>query len=260
MYAVLGPMGDLKDKKAKDLLERRLAQIQALLDVDQPATKLYRALFNDERKAFPRCPIHVLPTAEAFKAAAGAAWVEGAAVIYLPGHPERVLLVDGSPDGGFREEDLLAEAGVQYAGSRLGRMWPWLRAALHQYYAAGLKCRATPGLFPPETLKRAKEVFAKTPAAFDDLMKKDDAGMAALGEEGRIAAWGLFQYGLHGPDAPTRNLFRAFLRDGIDAPDLSAVWEACLANHKTQTKKVFRTKDLDAGAKKFFRDLKEEKR
>jgi hypothetical protein len=260
MFGVLGPMGDLKDKKSKDFLERRLAQLQTMLDVDQPATKLYRQVFNDERKAFARCPIHVHVVPEAFKAEAGDRWVEGAGVLYLPDSPERVLLVNGSPEGGFRDEDVLAEAGVQYAESRIGRMWPWLRAAFHLYFDAGIKSRGTPGLFPPEMMKRGKEVFAKAAIPFDDLMKKDEAGMAALGEDGRVLAWGLLQYGLHGPDGPTRNLFRGFLRDGVGSPDLNAVWEKCVARHKEETKKVFRTKDFDLAAKKWFRDMKEEKR
>ena len=260
MYAILGPLSLVKDKKARDLFDRRMAQVRMLLETEQPAVKMFRAVFNDERKAFSRLPVHLHPTTEAFKAAAGDRWAEGVAVIYLPDHAEKILLVDASPDGPFKDEDLYPEAGVQYAESRLGAMPPWLRAAFHLYYEAGFKSHVTPGLFPPEMLKRAREVFAKTPAAFDDLVKKDEAGMAALGDDGRIAAWGLFQYGLHGPDAPTRNVFRAFLRDGVGAPDLNAVWEACLARHKTETKKVFRTKDLDSGAKKFFRDMKEEKR
>jgi len=260
MFAAMGPLSDLKDKKARDLLERRLAQVQSLLDVDQPATKLYRAIFNDERKVFPRCPVHVQPTNDAFKAEAGDKWVEGVAVLYLPDHPERILLVNGDADGGLRDENLLVEAGVQYVGSRLGKMAPWLRAAFRLYIEGGLKSRATPGLYPPEMLKRVKEVFAKTPAAFDDLVKADDAAMAALGDDGRFAAWGLLQYGLHGPDAAMRNLFRGFLRDGVDAPDLAAVWEKCLARHKTETKRPFKSKDLDAAAKKYFRDMKEEKR
>jgi hypothetical protein len=260
MFSVMGPMSDLKDKKARDLLERRLAQVQTFLDVDQQVTKLYRTVFNDERKAFSRCPIHVQPTSEGFKAEAGDRWVEGARVLYLPDHPERILLLDGSAENGFRDDELQVEAGIQYAETRIPRMWPWMRAAFRLYFRNAIAKGFTPGLFPPETLKRAKEVFNKTPAAFDDLMKKDEAGMAALGDDGRVAAWGLLQFGLHGPDAATRSVFRALLRDGIGAPDLNAVWEKCLARHKEETKKVYRTKDLDAGARKFFRDMKEEKK
>ena len=259
MFAVLGPMLDQKEKKAKDFLETRMAKVAVLLDIDTTATRIYRQVFNDERKVFPRCPVHVHPTAEGFKAAAGDRWVEGETVIWLADHPERVLLVNASADGGFRDEDLLAGAGVAYAGSRLGKMPPWLQAALHHYYAGAIK-RNTPGLFPPEMLKKGKEVFAKTPAAFDDLVKMDQAAFSALGEDGRVAAWGLFQCGLHGPDAGVRNLFRGFLHGGIDAPDLAPVWEKCVAKYKEETKKVFKGKDLDAAAKKYFRDMKEEKR
>jgi len=266
MYAVLGPVFDMKEKKDKDQLERRMAQVLMWLETDItnpqkiPATKMFRDAFSDERKAYNRMPVLVYPTAAAFKAAAGEAWAEGASALYLPDHPERIVAVDGSPDSAVNEEGLLLEAGIQYAETRIGRMWPWLRTAFRRYYLAAFRKGMNAGLFPPEMLKRAKEVFGKTATPFEDLMKQDEAGMKALGEDGAVSAWGILQFGLHGTDGPIRNMFRGLLRDGTGAPDLNPVWEKLVARYKEETKKPFKPAFIDAGAKKFFREHKEEKK
>jgi hypothetical protein len=259
MFAILGPVNELKERKDKDLLERRMAQITLWMDSDRPFAKLFVDVFDDSRKVFPRSPIHVLPTPEAFKAAAGDRWTEGATAIYLPDHPEKVVVVDGSPDSALQENALLAEAGVQYAETRIGKMWPWLRVAYRAYFDAALRKGAMSGLMPPEMVKRGKEVFAKTAVPFEELMKKDDAGMRALGEDGVISAWGILQAGLHGSDGPIRNVFRGIVRDGTGAPDLGIVWDKLTAKYKDETKKPFKPALVDAAAKKYFKDLKEEK-
>jgi hypothetical protein len=263
MYAAIGPVGEIQDKQARDKLDGFLDRVLLWLDPDRserPFPKMFRAFLEDDRKFMHRLPVRVLPTAEAFKAAAGGRWFEGAVVLYLPEDPDKVLLVNGAPDSPIQEKDMVGEAGVQYVETRLGRLWPWLRAAIALYYDAGYRKGCTTGLFPPEMLKRGKEVFGKSPAPFDDLMKKDDAGMKALGEDGRVAAWGCLQCGLHGGDAGYRGLFRGLLKDGIDQPDLGPVWEKLLVKFKKDNKKNFNTRDFDSAVKKYFKDLKEDKK
>jgi hypothetical protein len=259
MYAILAPVNELKEKKDREALEKRMALLMIWLDMDKDASKLFREVFDDNRRAFSRTPIHVFPTSEQFKKAAGDRWFEGATAIYLPDHPEKVVVVDGSPDGALQQNQFLVEAGLQYGESRIGKMWPWLRSGFRLYLDAALRKGGMAGLFPPEMLKRGKEVFAKNPAPFDELMKADDAGMRALGADGETAAWGVLQAGLHGGDGAIRNLFRGLIREGIATPDLPVVWDKLVVKYKEETKKPFKPAFVDAAAKKYFKELKEEK-
>ncbi len=263
MYAAIGPVNEIKEKPERERFDGFLDRVLNWLDPDRterPFPRMFRAAFEDDRKFIRRIPVHVLPTAEAFKAAAGDRWYEGAVVVYQPDDPEKILLVNGAPDSPVQEKDIVGEAGVQYAETRLGKMWPWLRAAFAGYYDAGYRKACTTGLFPPEVMKRGKEVFGKSPIPLDDLMKKDDAGMRALGDDGRVVAWGCLQFGLHGGDAGYRALFRGLMKEGIDQPDIGAVWEKLLAKYKKDCKKVFSPRDFDSSVKKYFKDMKEDKK
>jgi hypothetical protein len=259
-WAVMGPVGAIKDPKARQQLENRLFRVSSWLDPLSPAVKMIREVTNDTRKFVPRCVAHVLPDPGAFKAAAGDRWYEGAFALYLPDHAERVLVVDGSPESGLQEIDLVAEAGVQYMEGRVGRMPPWMRTAFRRYFLNGYRSRNMPGLMPPEALKKAKELFGRNPPPFEDLLKKDDAGIRALGEDGGWACWGYLQFGLHGNDGPIRNVFRKYFRDCVAAKEPpEKVWEAAVASYREETKKPLKFRDVDNGTKKYFREMKLEK-
>lgn len=261
MYAVIGPVSDIKDKKLKEQFENRLFRVQTWLDpLTSPAVKMFREFTGDSRKYPPRQVVRVLPTVEAFKKEAGARWTAGATVVYLPDEKDRRLIVDGSPDSALDEQTVDLAAGIQYLEGRLGKLAPWMRVALEVYFENGLKKKQMLGVLPPESLKRGKEVFAARPATFEDLQKKDDAGMAELGEPGRVAAWGILQAGLHGDDGPARTLFRRFFKDAVGAADLNVVWEKAVAAYQEESKKKFKPKDIDTATKKYFKDLKEEKK
>jgi hypothetical protein len=256
LYAVMGPVAEVKDPKAKQAFENRLHRVATWLDVNSPGVKMYREIAGDRRKYVPKIPIHVLPTTDAARAAAGDAWTDGAGVVYLPAHAERVLVVDGSPESTLSEAELVAVAGVQYLETRTGPSWPWFRAAMRIYLDNGAKKGHLPGLHPPEALKKGKEVFAKSPPSFEALQKADEAAFRALGDDARWAAWGYLQCGLHGNDAPIRNVFRKFLKEAVGSKDLNATWAKAVESYKTETKRPLKLRDLDAAAKKFFREAK----
>jgi hypothetical protein len=92
-------------------------------------------------------------------------------------------------------------------------------------------------------------------------MKKDEAAIREMGVDGLFACWGYLQFGLHGPDAATRSVFRRLLnREFLGEDPLDKAWERSLAAYKEETRKTFRLRDVDNAAKKFFRDMKEEKK
>ncbi len=259
-YAVLGPVSEIKEPKARDHLERQLNRVATWLDPTTSASlNMFRDMTGDVRKYPRKSVIHVLPNLEAFRAEAGDWYEEGAAVLYLPDSKDRNLVVNGAPDAGLKESDVVAEAGVQYMETRLGKMPPWLRSGYWSYIEYGFRSRCTAGVFPPEAMVRAKAVFGKSPPPFEELTKKDAVALGALGEDGFTACWGYLQYGLNGPDVPVRNMFRKWIRDAVASQDLAKAWDGAVASYKDEAKKPFKFRDVDSGAKKYFKDWKEEK-
>ncbi|HEU4393981.1 MAG TPA: hypothetical protein VFS92_00325, partial [Planctomycetota bacterium] len=151
---------------------------------------------------------------------------------------------------------IVALAGVSYLDGRLGRMPAWMRAAFREYISNGFQRQFKPGLFPDTVLKRATVLFSKNPLPFEEALKLDEAGARALDENGRLACWGYLQFGLHGPDAHFRDLFRGFMKSSVGAEDASVAWEKALAAFKESTKKPFKPKDFEYAAKKWLKSLK----
>ena len=256
LFGTLGPLNDIQDKKAKDLFDRRLFEVNVMLDDNDDRIRFVRALTDDKRTWARRRPIHVYPTAEAFKAACGDAWVEGASAIYLPDHPERILAIDGTPGVVLDRDGIVALASVSYLDGRLGRMPSWMRVAFREYVGFAYHRQFKPGLFPDTVLKRANALFSKNPLSFEEALKLDEAGARALDDSGRLACWGYLQFGLHGPDAQFRDLFRGFMKNSVGSEDASVAWEKAVAAFKESTKKPFKPKDFENAAKKWLKSLK----
>jgi len=256
VFATLGPLESVQDKKAKDLFDRRLFEVNAIVDDNEDAIRFARMLTEDKRQWTRRRPIHVYPTPDAFKAACGDAWVEGATVVYLPDHPDRVLAVDGSPGVVLDKGEILPLASVSYLEGRLGRLPAWMRVAFRSYLNYGAKRGYKPGLFPDAVLKKAKDLFSKHPLPFEDALALDAAKARALDENGRLSCWGYLQYGFHGPEAPVRDMFRGFLKNTIGSEDASVAWGKAVAAYERATKKPFKTKDFESGAKKWLKSMK----
>ena len=256
LFGTLGPLNDIQDKKAKDLFDRRLFEVNVMLDDNDDRIRFVRGLTDDKRTWTRRRPIHVYPSAEVFKAACGDAWVEGASAIYLPDHPERILAIDGTPGVVLDRDEIVSLASVSYLDGRLGRLPAWMRVAFREYILNAYQRQFKPGLFPDTVLKRANALFSKNPLPFEEALKLDAAGARALDDNGRLACWGYLQYGLHGPDAPVRDLFRGFLKSSVGAEEASVAWEKAVAAFKESTKKPFKPKDFENGAKKWLKSLK----
>lgn len=257
LYAVLGPKRDLPDDEAKKQMENRLFRILTWLDSQAPDVIMIRQWTGDRRKQVARSPIHVMPTREKFREAAGVFYREGASCLYLPQHPEKIVLVDGSPESGLNEHELCGATAVQSLETRMPALRPWLREGLRQYFEFASRRKSMPGLYPAEILKRAKDATAKPAAPFDDLLAKDEAGLRALGEAGAFQCWCGLYYGLHGAEGPMKDLFRRFREGLVGATDCQALWEKEVANYVSVAKKKFKGKDVDDGAKKYFKALKE---
>ena len=256
LFGTLGPVNDIQDKKAKDLFDRRLFEVNVMLDDNDDRIRFVRGLTDDKRTWARRRAIHVYPSAEAFKAACGDAWVEGAVAIYLPDHPERVVAVDGTPGVVLDRDAIVALASVSYLEGRLGRLPAWMRVAFREYIGYAFQRQFKPGLFPDTVLKRTTALFSRNPLAFEEALKLDAAGARALDENGRLSCWGYLQFGLHGPDAHFRDLFRGFMRNSVGAEDASVAWEKAVAAFKESTKKPFKPKEFENAAKKWLKALK----
>lgn len=257
LFAVIGPVDELEDAAAKKQLENRLFRISTWMDVQAPHTRMLRDFTGDKRRIVARSVIQVFPTREAFRAAAGDHYAEGVFAVYLPRSPERAVVVDGSPESGVSEAELAGAVGTQYLDTRMAPLLPWVRTALRLYFQEATKRKSMPGLMTPEMLKRGKEVFSRNPPPFDEIIAKDEMGLMAMGETGAVAAWGYLQFGLHGHDAPLRNMFNRFMRDLVGAYDCAATWEKAVASWQEATKKKWKGRDMESGAKKYFKDLKE---
>ncbi|HEU4395037.1 MAG TPA: hypothetical protein VFS92_05680, partial [Planctomycetota bacterium] len=133
LFATMGPLNDIQEKKEKELFDRRLFEVNAMLDENDDRVRFVRGLTDDRRQWSRRRPVHVFPTADAFKAACGDAWVEGASAIYLPDHPERILAIDGTPGVVLDRDAIVALASVSYLDGRLGRLPSWMRVAFREY-------------------------------------------------------------------------------------------------------------------------------
>ncbi len=256
-YAVLGPVNELKEPEEKKALENRLFRVSLWLDAQAPQVKLVREWTGDKRKMVARLVVHVLPTREKFQAAAGEAFREGAFAIYLPLHPERIVLVDGSPESGINEHELTGAAALQAFEARMPPLRPWVREGLRLYFEHASRRKCMPGLYPPEVLLRAKELLKKPPATFEEVLAKDEAGLRALGEAGSVACWCYLYFGLHGAEGPLKDLFRRFKEGLLGAADCQAVWDREVASYQSVTKKKFKPREVDDGAKKYFKGLKE---
>ena len=256
-FAVIGPVGELKDPAEKKALENRLFRVQSWLDPQSPHVQMLRDFTGDKRKMVARLVLHVYPTREKFQEAAGEAFREGAAVLYLPGHPEKPVIVDGSPESTINQDDLVGAVADQYFESRMPPLKPWIREAYRLYFENASRRDRMTGCYTPEAFKKVKEVFAKSPPVFEDLIAKDEAGMRALGENGAIAAWGFLQFGLHGAETHVRDVFQHFRTGLIGAADCQAAWDKALLGYQESTKKKLKLRDIDSAARKYWKDAKQ---
>ncbi len=256
LFAVIGPVSEVKDPAAQKAFENRLYRISTWLDAQAPHVRMLRDFTGDRRRIVSRMVVHVLPTPEAFQSAAGDFWVEGAKSIYLPHHPERPVVVDGSPEVNLTEALLMEGVIPQYLETRMPPLRPWVRAGAQGYFLAAMARNFMPGLYPPEPFRKVKKIFLKPPA-LEDLMGRDEASLLSLGEEGALACWGYLQYGLHGQDAPVRNMFNRFFRGLVGAGDCQGHWDRCVEEYQAVNKKKLKLKDLETAAKKYWKDLKE---
>ncbi len=259
LFAVLGPVEAQPAGEARKGLENRLFRISTWLDAQAPHIRMLREYASDRRRIVARMVIHVLPTPEAFQAEAGDFWTEGAKAVYLPHHPERLVVVDGSPEANLTEFDLLGAVTPQYFETRMPPMMAWVRSGVSLYFVNAARKNCLPGVFPQDLLKRTKGIFLKPPA-FEDLMAKDEHSLLAMGQDGALACWGYIQYGLHGQDAPVRNMFNRFLRGLFGSGDCRGEWERAVADYEAANKKKLKLKDLENAAKKYWKDQKEEKK
>jgi len=255
LFQVMGPSKEIEDVPTRERFEARLAEVAKWLSEDDEPIRMVRTLAADSRPRVPRSPVHVLPTAEAFKAACGDAWAAGRTVAYLPEHPERIVVVDGSPEGGAKADEVAATAGLAYFEGRTGKMPPWLRPAWRTYLLNGFRKGFRPGRVPEETAKHAGAVFAKSVPSFEAVLKMDEAAVRALDDAQALVPWGYLQYGLQGGDTRVQDMFRMFLKESAASGDAAASWEKAVADFKEQTKKPFRPKDLDAPTKAYLKEL-----
>ena len=84
-------------------------------------------------------------------------------------------------------------------------------------------------------------------------MAKDEHSLMAMGEDGVLACWGYLQYGLHGQDAPVRNMFNRFLRGLFGAGDCRGEWDRAVADYEASNKKKLKLKDFESAAKKYWK-------
>jgi hypothetical protein len=255
LFAILGPVEEQPEGEARKGLENRLFRISSWLDAQAPHVRMLRDYTGDKRRIVARMVVHVLPTPAAFQAEAGDFWTEGAKAVYLPHHPERIVVVDGSPEANLTEFDLMGAVAPQYLETRMPPMMAWLRAGVSLYFVNAARKNCMPGVFPPELLKRTRALFQKPPT-LEDLMAKDEHSLLAMGEDGALVCWGYLQYGLHGQDAPVRNMFNRFMRDLVGAGDCRGVWDRSVADYEATNKKKLKLKDLESAAKKYWKDQK----
>jgi hypothetical protein len=252
--SVYGPTADFKDPAARAKFEDRLHQIAALwLDPDK-SYRMFRELFDDTRKLVAKVPVKVMPTTLGFKDAAGAAYRTGVPAIYQHDSPEKVVLLDAQEDSGLNRAWVLAAAGTQYVETRTGPLPAWVRSGFFDYWAAASLRDAEnpfPGAIHDGWMAHAKEVFKKKAPKFADLKALDDAGLAALGDDGRSVAWAYFHYLMNGPDEAPRNEFRRCLRVAVGSKDWSKAWAE--THPKEDTRKV------DSGCIKWVREHKPRK-
>jgi len=256
-YVVVGPVDAKADAATKDAQERRLSLVGSLWldDANKPTWQLFRSLFDDRRKIFVRSLLRVFPDAASYRAAAEAAGAarEGARAVYAPSDPDRAVLVDGSPEGGAGQTEVVAEAGVQYVESRTGPLPQWLRSAFRDYWEVSWE-KGYLGAANLVLLEKAKDLFRKKPPKFADLRKADAAAFAALGEDGRVAAYAWLYYltSAKDPEPVSRTEFRAFLAKAVGASDLDKVWKETHAREDP--------KKSDAEIAKWLKDFKIEKK
>ena len=257
-FAVMGPVATAGDEAAKAEFDRRLYRISTWID-GTPHFQMLRDFFLDQRKMMARMVIHVHPNRDEFRRAAGDMYREDRNAVFLPFHPEHPVMVDGSPAGTLTQADLVAAVGIQYMETRIPPLVPWMRAAFEIYWQEASTADRRPGIFRKKLLDRAKDVFKGKTPELEALAGMDRMNFEALGEDGRIAAWGILQYGMHGPDEQVRNFFRGFFRAAVGKSDLASFWNEWFAEYTAGLKKKLKLKDIDNGAKKYIKDFRLDK-
>jgi len=224
-FVLLGPVG-AADPKAKDLQERRQAEIGTWVEWCWPAL---RTIFEDQRKFIVHMPVHMCPDEKSYRELAGDAG-EGHRAAYLPAHKDRVVALDATPDGPLAFAEAVGALGVQYVSSRVGELPPWMLSGFRDYWEAaarrgnprkGTADPVYPGALNVERLENARALFKGKYPRFADLRRMDAAAFKAAGKEAEIASWTYLYFLMHRADDRTLHAFRKVLRKSIETKDLA---------------------------------------